>query len=236
MANRHLTKERVKELYELNPDTEAFTPNEKQKLADLISSKFLGSFVSLAALQTAYPAPPVGSYAHVDAGVGADVQVYIWDADDSAYVVQAGSGTEETAATIKTKYESNPDTNPFTDAEKTLVANAVQPAALRKFPGRTVTASTTLASTDAGQAVRTNMTTGNTVALPTDAADMIPADEFIQVAQHGSGTTSITAPAGVTLNGIDGGFFTFANQWDAVTVQKLDMPNAWVIYNATVSA
>ena len=113
----------VKTKYESNPNTNAYTDAEKTKLSGLESSKFLGEFVSLAALQAAFPSPSVGSYAYVDGGIGSDVIKYIWDTTDNKYVEQLGESTEETPASIKSKYESNPDTNAFTDAEKLNLSN-----------------------------------------------------------------------------------------------------------------
>ena len=113
----------IKTKYESNADTNDFTDSEKTKLSGLESSKFLGEFTSLAALQTAFPTASVGSYAYVDTGVGQDVQKYIWDNNDSQWVEQQGQSTAETPATIKTKYESNADTNGFTDSEKTKLSN-----------------------------------------------------------------------------------------------------------------
>lgn len=113
----------VKTKYESNANTNAYTDAEKTKLSGLESSKFLGEFVSLLALQTAFPSPAVGSYAYVDGGVGSDVIKYIWDTTDNKYIEQLGESTEETPASIKSKYESNPDTNAFTDAEKLTLSN-----------------------------------------------------------------------------------------------------------------
>lgn len=113
----------IKTKYESNPDTNAYTDAEKTKLAGLESSKFVGQYPDLASLQTAYPTAPVGSYAYVDGGAGQDVIKYIWDNNDSEWVEQLGDSAEETPATIKAKYESNPDTNAFTDAEQTNLSN-----------------------------------------------------------------------------------------------------------------
>lgn len=113
----------IKTKYENNANTNAFTDDEKNKLANLESSKFVGEFPSLADLQTAFPTAPVGSYAYVDTGVGQPVEKYIWDNNDSQWVLQQGQSTDETPASIKAKYESNPDTNAFTDAEQTNLGN-----------------------------------------------------------------------------------------------------------------
>lgn len=100
---------------------ENYTTAEKQKLAGLESSKFQGLYPTLAALQTGVPNPQEGFYADVDGGVGEDVARYIWDPSDSKWVPQQ-SGTPLTAAQVKTMYESNPDTNAYTDAEKSKLA------------------------------------------------------------------------------------------------------------------
>jgi len=99
------------------------TDAEKIKLAGLESSKFVGEFTSLPALQAAFPTAPIGSYAYVDTGAGQPVEKYIWDNNDSQWELQQGQSTAETPATIKSKYESNPDTNAFTDSEKTNLSN-----------------------------------------------------------------------------------------------------------------
>lgn len=97
---------------------ENFTAAEKAKLAGLEGSHYRGTFINFTALQTALPDAEEGDYADVDAGAGAPVQRYIWDESDSEWVAQAGSADPVTAAQVKALYESNPDTNAYTDAEK----------------------------------------------------------------------------------------------------------------------
>src|SRR5690606_6080785 len=103
--------------------TEDYTTAEKQKLAGLEGSHFRGTFLSLSALQAGATDPVPGDYADVDAGVGESVARYIWDDSDSEWVAQGGSADPLTAAQVKTLYESNPDTNAFTDAEKQKLAD-----------------------------------------------------------------------------------------------------------------
>ena len=95
-----------------------FTSAEKIKLAGLEGSHFKGLHASLAALQAAHPTGAAGDYADVDAGAGVDVVRYLWDVTDAEWVAQAAAGGSMTAAQVKTAYESNPDTNAYTDAEK----------------------------------------------------------------------------------------------------------------------
>lgn len=135
-----LTALQIKELYESNPDTNAFTDAdiaalankvdkvpgkdlsdnnftnaERDKLAGLESSRYKGLFVSIEALNAALPTGSPGDYADVDAGAGTDVMRYIWDDSDSKWSAQSGSADPITAAQVKVLYESNANTNAFTD-------------------------------------------------------------------------------------------------------------------------
>lgn len=101
---------------------ENFTTAEKAKLAGLDGNLWKGEYTTLAALQAAHPTAEPGSSANVDAGIGAPVLRYIWDDNDNEWVAQAGSADPITAAQVKTLYESNPDTNAYTDAEKSKLA------------------------------------------------------------------------------------------------------------------
>lgn len=96
-----------------------FTQEEKDKLAQLEDGHFKGVFVGLQALEDAHPAGEPGDYAVVDDGV--DLAWYQWDS--TAWTVRQGESTEVTPAQVKVYYESNPDTNVFTDDEKSGLAN-----------------------------------------------------------------------------------------------------------------
>jgi hypothetical protein len=54
---------------------------------------WVGEFISLAALNIAYPTADPGNWATVDAGIGTDVVKYIWDETDGAWVAGGGAGT-----------------------------------------------------------------------------------------------------------------------------------------------
>lgn len=110
----------IKAKYEGNTNTNSFTDAEKSKLASLEGSKFLGTFLSASAIPVV--GAVAGSYADVDAGVGQDVQRYIFDVNDAKFVKASATVAGETSASIKTKYEANADTNAFTDSEKTKLS------------------------------------------------------------------------------------------------------------------
>lgn len=97
--------------------TNDFTDPLRDKLVGLEGTHWRGTFVSLAALQAGVTDPEAGDYADVDI-VGADVERYIWDATDGIWVMQSGEVAPVTAAQVKQLYESNPDTNAFTDADE----------------------------------------------------------------------------------------------------------------------
>ena len=85
------------------------------------NNRFLGSFSSISALTSAHPSPVLGSYAYIDPGVGSDAALATWDETDLIWVEGGSAGGGETAVSIKTKYESNPDTNAFNDAYKAII-------------------------------------------------------------------------------------------------------------------
>lgn len=107
--------------YEGLPNTNKYTDAEKSKLASLESSKFLGKYLTLNALELAHTFPAVGSYGDVDAGVGDEVKRYIWDSDDLVFVLQLGESATLTDAQVKTQYENNADTNALTDARRNKI-------------------------------------------------------------------------------------------------------------------
>lgn len=104
---------------------ENYTLAEKDKLSSLESSKFVGLFVSDSALPLT---GSEGDYANVDGGVGSDTYRVIWDSSDSKWVKMQGVSTDLTPAQIKQQYESNPDTNAFTDDEKVKLAGVASEA------------------------------------------------------------------------------------------------------------
>ena len=120
-ATADQTDAEIKTAYENNANTNAFTDAEKTKLGT-IEQRFQGKFATLAALQASTAPTAEGTYGWVDGGAGNNVEEYIYDIDSTAWVRVDGASTAETAATIKAKYESNADTNAYTDAEKAKLA------------------------------------------------------------------------------------------------------------------
>ncbi len=176
LAEVNQTDSEIKTQYENNANTNSFTDAEKSKVSALESSKFLGEFVSLVALQTAHPSPVVGSYANVDQGIGQDVVRYVWDNDDSVYVLQLGESTILTDAQIKTQYENNPDTNDFTDSEESKLLGVEALAEVNQSDSEIKSQyeanSNTNAYTDAEESKLLGIEAGAEVNVPATSADI----------------------------------------------------------------
>ena len=234
-ATADMTGAQIKAAYEGEANTNAFTDAEKAKLAALEDGKFKGSYLNESALNSAHPTADVGSYAYVDAGIGVDAVMYIWDDDDSNWVISSsgGGGGTDTPADIKTKYESNADTNAFTDAEKAKLTG-VEPNATADQTGAEIvsaidaelgstdwqsgggggggsTAPSIIEDTSADRTV-TNSDLGGTVVVKRANASpntvTVPAGltgtSLLTIVQTGTGQTSIVAGPGVTISSLDG--------------------------------
>jgi hypothetical protein len=66
---------------------------------------FVGTYASLVALQAAHPAGAAGEYGIVDAGIGTDASIYIWDDDDDDWVPGGASVTPDASTTVAGKVE-----------------------------------------------------------------------------------------------------------------------------------
>lgn len=95
-----------------------FTDDEKTKLSGLEGPHFKGTYPSLQALEDAVIEAVAGDYADVDGGEGQETFRCIWDVSNEQWVPQLGESTDVTGAQVKSLYESQPDTNAFTDSEK----------------------------------------------------------------------------------------------------------------------
>ncbi len=75
---------------------ENYTSAEKTKLAGL-SLTYVGTYVDLTALETAYPTGQAGYEAIIDGGAGSDPQKAFWDVSDEQWVIQTGGAASSFA-------------------------------------------------------------------------------------------------------------------------------------------
>lgn len=89
----------------------------------------------------------------------------------------------------------------------------------------------TLALADHGRGITMDHASANTLTIPTNATVAFPVGSMIPVMQIGAGTTTITAAAGVTLNGVSAGSGAMSAQWGGLTLWKTGT-DTWLVTGA----
>jgi hypothetical protein len=95
------------------------------------------------------------------------------------------------------------------------------------------TGSYTLVLGDAGKVVVMNSSSANTVTVPLNSSVTFPTGSVVNVVQTGSGQTSITGSAGVTIQS-EGSKYKVKAQYGLAGVVKTDT-NTWVGFGNLVS-
>ena len=111
----------IKRVVESIPGYSLMSDAEKEKLLSLESSKFLGIFTTSEDIPKEKAV--AGSYADVESEDGTSVDRWIYNLNSGEFIKSTSSSGVETSSSIKTKYESNDDTNAFTDAFKSILEN-----------------------------------------------------------------------------------------------------------------
>jgi hypothetical protein len=117
------------------------------------------------------------------------------------------------------------------DTERDLQRSEILAAALRPSQVDIAGTTHTFALTNEGAIVASQSGSATTFTIPLNSSVAFATNTIIGVEQHGAGALSITATAGVTLNGTDGATETITAQWGAAAIRKTDT-NAWVIIGA----
>lgn len=106
-------------------DKNIMTDAQKAKLEELKTSKYLGTF--LTSEEIPLEGAEAGNYADVDSGEpDVDTERWIYDADSLKFVKAISAPASETSESVKEKYESNEDTNVFTDSEKSKLESLIE--------------------------------------------------------------------------------------------------------------
>jgi len=104
------------------------------------------------------------------------------------------------ASDIKAAYESNPDTNAFTDAEQSKLGNVILP-----FDKIYTTGPVTLNSTDIGAIIQINSSSNITINIPNDTSPVtFPNGTEIAFLRMGTGEVTFSPGGSVTLNSEEG--------------------------------
>ncbi|WP_189381970.1 DUF2793 domain-containing protein [Gemmobacter nanjingensis] len=101
---------------------------------------------------------------------------------------------------------------------------------------RTLTATShTLEGVDLGSIIETTGSSAVTVTIPPDATVPFEIGSLINVTQVGAGVATVTAAAGVSLNGVVGGSVALDGQWAGAALVKRGA-DAWIIQGALAGA
>jgi len=217
-------------------------------IAGTNESLFKGYHTSEANLEAAYPTGIAGSYAIVDAGIGTDAVIFIWDNNTEGWIQGGGvvPYATDTVRGIAKLYsdvsaqntDGAPDQNAVFDA-LALKANItyVDAQVATKYDFlvslRTLTASHTLDSTDLASVnagdqlvIQQNVASANNLEIPLNSTIAFPVGTIIGVRNINTGVVTITAVGGVTLTSPLSAF-KLANQWDMAYIEKT-ATNTWV--------
>lgn len=103
-------------------------------------------------------------------------------------------------------------------------------------PIRTLTVTAhALDLTDAGRILETTGASSVTVTIPAEASIPFETGTLINITQIGAGVATVTAAAGVSLNGVPGGSVALAGQWSGVALTKRGA-DAWIVQGALAGA
>ena len=97
------------------------------------------------------------------------------------------------------------------------------------IPRDIIAATHTIEYNDTGKTVWMNNASANTLNIPLFASITFSPNTVIQVVQEGAGATTIQAPVGVTLNGVDNGSFSVLAQWKGCKLVNRSN-DVWVAY------
>ena len=120
----------IRDAYERNSDVNRYTDADKAAVATIEPSHFKGEFNDLASIPTA--GARAGDYAILVVDNGDDTKA-IYDAGDGVWRDTGAAVTGDTPAQIKQKYESNPDTNVFTDAQRDKLDSLIEAEGIEDF-------------------------------------------------------------------------------------------------------
>lgn len=155
---------------------------------------YKGTYTTLGNLQSAHATSTAGSYALIDGGSGQDAVIYVWDAQDG-WVQGGASGSLANTDALAEGSTNLYFTNARAVSAVTTSINAVLIPTINNQAGASYTVNTVSADNDGKTILRMTSASANTVEIPSTLT--LP----ISIRQAGTGTTTLQAGSGVTLNG-----------------------------------
>lgn len=226
---------------------ENYTSAEKSKLAGL-SVTYVGTYLTLTALQTAHATGQAGWEAIIDGGVGIDPQKAFWDTSDNAWKLQTGGGASSfselggspndntaLAAALANKaalthghaiaevtgLQTALDATVKTAGDQTVAGVKEFTSGIRAFRTAREEAGTTytLQLSDRGQFLVPTSSSAVAITIPPNSSVAFALDTEIEICRGGAGEVTIVAGAGVTILS-SGNRLRIAEQHGAVVLKK----------------
>lgn len=211
--------------------------------------RILGYYTSLSALRSAVPSPSAGDGYGV--GSAPPYTIYIWDAAQQLWVnngsIQGPAGPNEvstaTASSITGILKGSSGKLAAAVSGTDYLAPSAKGAAnglasldgnSKITPGQasarivSVTASKTLALTDAGTLQRVEGSSAWTITIPTNSSVAFPKGTEIEILRYGSGDVTISPGSGVTILCAKSSPYQIAEQYAGVSLKKLES-NEWLL-------
>jgi hypothetical protein len=187
----------------------------------IASSKF-NCFLNPAARTSAIPSPSVGLITFIQQNTGGDtVNLFeYWNGSEWASVADPNAATLAGTETLTNKTLSGID-NTFEDIPVAAISgldSALTSYASKYLTVNARTASYTLVLEDDGKMIEMGVGSANTLTVPPNSSVSFPTGTAIVVVQTGAGQTTLTAGAGVTINGTPG--LKLRTQWSSATLTK----------------
>jgi hypothetical protein len=191
----------------------------------IASSKF-NCFLNPAARASSISSPSIGLITFIQQNAGGDtVNLFeYWNGSEWASVADPNAATLAGIETLTNKTMSGSD-NTFSDIPvaaisglDTVLDGLSDTYASKYFTTNAQTASYTLVLSDDGKSIEMSVGSANTLTIPPSSSANFPMGTSIIVLQTGVGQTTLTAGAGVTLNGTPG--LKLRTQWSSATIIK----------------
>ena len=191
----------------------------------IASSKF-NCFLNPAARASSISSPSIGLITFIQQNAGGDtVNLFeYWNGSEWASVADPNAATLAGIETLTNKTMSGGD-NTFSDIPvaaisglDTVLDGLADTYASKYLTVNARTASYTLVLADDGKMIEMGVGSANTLTVPPNSSVAFPTGTTIAVLQTGAGQTTLTAGAGVTINGTPG--LKLRTQWSSATITK----------------
>lgn len=227
----------IKNLGDATDDQDAVSLLQMQTAIAAVIQHFKGTYIDEAALASAHPTADPGDYAYVDAGVGTEAAMWIWDDDDEEWVLGGTAIAPDATSSVKGVMKLYSATGSNTDGTMTQMAiltalnlksNSVW-TITSKSGAYTLAAAELTALSSGASLVMEGDNTGD-LTVPLNATVAFSVGHTMAVRGFGN----IVATGGVGITGTNG---TLAIPTGRTVILEKTDTNTWILHNgAPISA